>query len=384
MYTNTFAKTIFSLFLVLGIYLCFIGGYGSDEDTLPMIGTFINFLNGNFMTSRFTGYPVAEFIIGFFSYHFGSTSINILIFTFFIIGSAIFYNSTQKVYNLNKTIFFLILLLSNPILFFDNLEPVDYSISFFFFSLGYYFFVKNKIELAVLFFGICIGTRINFAPFVLLLIYFNNSKFYNDNYRKLTIILVSIFIGCLFYLPVWIHSSLGFDWLRAGRPTGGMIDYLARFLYKIIISVGILQLILIIYLIYKKKFENKYKKKDNFIIYLIIANLLIFLYIPAELSYLQPLLIFYYYLFFKYFNKKYIILLILINLSSWFFEIKPLKIIHKYNDICDPIVATDLEFKPNLVKGYLFQYLDNRKKISCWIDENSEYGKKILNGGALK
>ena len=31
-----------------------------------MIGTFFGFQGGKFMTSRFTGYPVAEFIIGFF------------------------------------------------------------------------------------------------------------------------------------------------------------------------------------------------------------------------------------------------------------------------------------------------------------------------------
>jgi hypothetical protein len=57
---------IFFFLIFLGFYLSLIGGYGSDEDTLPMIGVFRSFLNsGHFMTSRFTGYPVAEFVIGF-------------------------------------------------------------------------------------------------------------------------------------------------------------------------------------------------------------------------------------------------------------------------------------------------------------------------------
>ena len=84
MNNNTINITLISLSLILGVYLCIIGGYGSDEDTLPMIGTFANFLDGNFMTSRFTGYPVAEFIIGFFSYYFGTATINIVLFFSFI------------------------------------------------------------------------------------------------------------------------------------------------------------------------------------------------------------------------------------------------------------------------------------------------------------
>ena len=58
---------IFSLIFLSGFYLCFIGGYGSDEDTLPMIGAFESIKSGNeIMASRFTPYPVAELGIGFF------------------------------------------------------------------------------------------------------------------------------------------------------------------------------------------------------------------------------------------------------------------------------------------------------------------------------
>ena len=47
-----------------GTYLQF--GYGSDEDTLPMIYVFESKLNtGTFVSSRFTGNPVAEIGIGF-------------------------------------------------------------------------------------------------------------------------------------------------------------------------------------------------------------------------------------------------------------------------------------------------------------------------------
>ena len=40
-----------------------------DEDTLPMITTFeAIYYNGDVVTSRFTGYPVAEIGIGFYRF----------------------------------------------------------------------------------------------------------------------------------------------------------------------------------------------------------------------------------------------------------------------------------------------------------------------------
>jgi hypothetical protein len=384
MYSNINHKVILLLIIFLGSYLCFIGGYGSDEDTLPMIGTFLNMMNGNFMTSRFTGYPVAEFIIGFSSYHFGSAFINIIVFLSFIFGSAIFFYCLEKKFDFNKTIFFLLILISNPILFFDNLEPVDYSLSFLFFSLGFLFLVKKKIELAVVFFGICIGTRINFAPFIIVLISLNNIEFLQDRYRKISIIISSLFIGCLFYLPVWIESGLGFDWLRAGRPSGGLIEYLARFFYKVFFVIGGIQFLIILFVIFKKKYLVSVEENLNLIFYLILVNLLIFFYIPAELSYLQPFLIFIYYLVLKKIDKRFVFLLIFFNLISWMIQFQPINILYKYKNKCDPIVAIGVEIKPKLARGHYFDFLKNRSKINCWIDIKSEYGLKISNGEPLK
>ena len=88
---NKFSNIIFFSLIFLGIYLSHIGGYGSDEDTLAMINSFESILfSGDYHSSRFTGYPVAEFIIGFFSFYFGSFYINLIIF-FFIYIKFIFY-----------------------------------------------------------------------------------------------------------------------------------------------------------------------------------------------------------------------------------------------------------------------------------------------------
>ena len=94
------SKLFISILLIAGIYFCIIGGYGSDEDTLPMIGVFIHILtSGELMSSRFTGYPVAEIGIGFLSYHFGSAVVNIITFINFLAGLVFFYFSFERKYN---------------------------------------------------------------------------------------------------------------------------------------------------------------------------------------------------------------------------------------------------------------------------------------------
>ena len=80
-------ELVLSLIIILGLYFCVTGGYGSDEDTMPLIGAFESMMSGGkLMASRFTPYPVAELGIGFLSYNFGSAVTNLVTFIFLIIG----------------------------------------------------------------------------------------------------------------------------------------------------------------------------------------------------------------------------------------------------------------------------------------------------------
>ena len=169
LYKNFIKILTLIVLLLTAFYLSWIGGYGSDEDTLPMIGVFMNYFKGNFMTSRFTGYPVAEFGIGFLAYFFGSFAANIITFLLCLFGLILFYISLSKK---NNFLLYLILTLSNPFIYFDNLEPIDYSWAFFFFSCALFSITKKRFDLACVFFGLCIGARINFLPFVFAAIYF--------------------------------------------------------------------------------------------------------------------------------------------------------------------------------------------------------------------
>ena len=123
-------------------------------------------------------------------------------------------------------------------LYFDNIEPVDYSWAFFFYAVGLFLFKNKLFEFCIIFFGLAIGTRINFFLFIFFSILF----FYDEEIslkKRLYIILSTLFVGCLFYLPIWYHSKFQFHWLTAGRPIEqGTIGLIYRFLYKSFYAFG--------------------------------------------------------------------------------------------------------------------------------------------------
>ena len=382
---NRFLYLLILSLVFFGFYLCFVGGYGSDEDTLPMIYVFeARLKDGTFISSRFTGYPIPEMGIGFLSYHFGSWAANLATFLFYLIGIFLIYFSFVKKFESNKFGLFLVLCLSSPVLFFDNLEPIDYSWAFLFFSIGIYFYSKKVFEIAILAFAFCVGCRINFLIFCLVAVFFFDFDKKIDIKKKIMISFSIFIIGGLFYLPVWFYHALELHWLRAGRPLEqGFFGLFARFSYKTLLAFGILQTFLILFYIFKN-IKNFHLKENQLLIILIIINLLIFFYIPAELSYLQPAIIFFYLFLVKEFNKKIIIFLILFNFISWFVNFQILEIKYRDNAICAAKQAISASFVFKLAPGAIDNYFETRKMINCWINDGNERGKRILEGKSTK
>ena len=373
------------ILLIFGIYLSFISGYGSDEDTLALIGAYESMMGGQkLMASRFTPYPVAEIGIGFLSYQFGSWASNLSTFIFSILSYLFFFKAVEKKITFQNISIFIILCLSNPILFYDNLEPIDYSWALLPFTIGIFFLRKNKFELAIVFFGISIGARINFVLFVFIAVMFFGYAPTLKIKKKLILFVTSFFIGGLFYLPIWFSNGLSLSWLTAVTPNDqGNFGLFARFVYKTILSLTVLSLLFIlINFIIKKKiiyFDNL-----RFILGIIISNLILFFFIPAEISYLQPFIIALYYFLYKNFSKKIIITLVILNLLSWVAELDFLKIKHKSQNKCDNVQAVSAEIILDLKLGRFFQFTNSRDKISCWVKDDSERSRKILSGKALK
>ena len=91
-YRNLSIYFIILLIVAFGIYCCLIGGYGSDEDTLPMIYVFeAKLADGRFVSSRFTGYPIPEIGLGFLAYYFGSWATNLSTYFFFVVSLCIIF-----------------------------------------------------------------------------------------------------------------------------------------------------------------------------------------------------------------------------------------------------------------------------------------------------
>ena len=190
----------------------------------------------------------------------------------------------------------------------------------------------------------------------------------------------------MFYIPIWYQNQFGLDWLTAARPLEqGYLGLIVRFIYKTSHAIGLFLLvfILVTFILRKIKIENFLCNKSIF--YLILSNLILFLYIPAELGYLQIFIISLYYILIKYSEKKIILAIIIINLSAWFINFDVIKIEHKYQNKCSSVQAVGASFNIQFKKGALNKFIDTRKMIECWVsDKDSEYGKKILAGKPLK
>ena len=237
--------------------------------------------------------------------------------------------------------------------------------------------------MAILGFGFAIGCRINFLIFIIIFIYFFNFT-ENINFKKRSLIFLNTFVvGGLFYLPIWFDNSFSLNWINAARPTEqGFFGLFARFSYKSVMTFGLMQTFLITFYFIKIKLKNFIDLK--LLILLTIANFVLFLYIPAEKSYLQPAIIFLNLILIKKLNKNLIFLLILLNFFTWIINFDFLNIQYKNKNICSPkhAISASLEFK--FTKGALYNFLDTRKNISCWVNDKTERGKRILEGKSTR
>ena len=128
-----FNSSILVFIFILGCIVAFTRGSNfSDGDAYSVIVAYLNFFNeGIYTPSRGAyGHPIPELLIGFFSYYFGTPFSNVLCFNLFFFSLFFFYKTfchSQK----NITLFVL-LILSNSYLFFENTNSIDYPIAIFF------------------------------------------------------------------------------------------------------------------------------------------------------------------------------------------------------------------------------------------------------------
>tara|TARA_Y100000741_G_scaffold109842_1_gene82405 strand:+ start:127 stop:1341 length:1215 start_codon:yes stop_codon:yes gene_type:complete len=388
-----------SFLLILGLFISSHKGYGDDIDSRALISTFINMIeNGVYAPSRYYGHPFAELVLGFMGYFFGSFVSSFFSYIFFILSLILIYFSfSKKKINISLFALFLLLCISNPVLFLDNTNPSDAPLALFLFSAGIFLLNKKINILSAVFFGLCIASRANYALFVYFTLFFylfkndlNNYNFLNKE-RLFYILIFSTLIGGLFYFPIFIQSFLSLDFIRnAGGPELTLATLLPRFVYKIYLSIGFFSAPLFFLLLcFVKKnllFKTLNDKTNQFFLGLIILNLLLFFLIPTKTSIISLSIVLIYLLFIKIVkNKNFIYLVIFFNLLFYIFSYQIFEIKYNSKKPCDPIQAIGANYKPKFLEGY---FITRSKKLSEKIVCDSKFfgdrKDKYQNGKKLK
>ena len=380
---NYFEYFVIFLLISYALYLCFINNYGWDWDTYAMLETFLNLKDeGIYIKSRGAGYLIPEISIGFLAYNFGSTVINFITFSFLIISLFYFFKAGIKLLKIKEDytvnfILFLILCLSNHIIMRDSTIPMDYSWSFMMYSIGLYALTIKKYEVAIFFFSLCFGSRFNFIIFIIPTIIFFDDKILLLE-KKITLISIITFFGCLFYVPSWLQSQFSLSFIyseQANFKTNSIlsIEEISRFSYKILKTFGIISFLFILYQFLKlKKIILKYK----FYVILIFFNFLLFFIFPWEPSFLWLSIISIFLILVLQFNYKIIYLLIFFNLFNWLYQLEIVLINYQtINCFKTPVAA---KLKLHFSNGLILDKQNRLEDVLCYPDLLGE-DKKIMN-----
>ena len=368
--------------LFFGYYFTLLKGYGSDGDTIGLINTFVNFIqNNNYSPSRGYGHPIAELIIGFFSYNYGATVSTFLSFLVFFLSLILFYFSFHEFFLENKLKIFVILCLSNSLLLFDNINSSDFPWSLFFFSLGFFLMRKERYFLCCIFFALSVGCRYNFIIFVYAAIFshwiVNKSQI---NFGKFLKISFGTFFGIvMIFVPIYFFFSEGISFSfqdRVAVPGKGynLESLLPRFFYKNFKLFGVFSSFVVLFFITKNFFNKKFLKSKifNYSILIILANFVIFFIFPAKISYLHSGIILIYLILVFILEKKYLYLLIVLNFLQWIVSYDLISITYKHQDICKPIHALSAKIKPHYKQGEYFSMIEKISIKNCFSENYSK------------
>ena len=367
--------------------------YGGDLDTYSMLSSFLGVLHGGvYVPSRFTGYPVAEFGIGFLAWLGGSSLSNIVTFLLYVASVIIFPFCLQKQPSFGVYLAFVALAITSPVLVFDNIQSMDYSWGLFFWVAGTFALVRfGSKELFIIFNALAIGSRPSFALFAAASLYgfasFGGALSVKSGLQDWRPILLftTFFSGGLFYLPNWLIHRFSLSWIAAASSDFmGAHGLLARIFYKGLLSIGFAQSCLLILafawlglklvrsisLIRLRYLISEFCKQNRFLLLVVIFNLCIFVKIPHEVSYLQPGLLAFYWLLCAFFSSSCVwilVSLVILNLLNWFVEPQILDITYRDASLCGAKQAIAAKPSRSLKPGRIHQYLEvEKKKLSCY------------------
>ena len=93
---NTEKKYLYLILLFFGLFISYNIKYGDDIDSHSLILSYLNIIEkGIYNPSRFYGSPLAEILIGFFSYNFGGFFSSFLCYLLYLISIISLFNYTN-------------------------------------------------------------------------------------------------------------------------------------------------------------------------------------------------------------------------------------------------------------------------------------------------
>lgn len=368
--------------------------YGGDLDTYSMLSSYLGVLHsGVYSASRFTGYPVAEIGLGFLAWLGGAGLSNLVTFLLYVGSVLLFPFCLSEKPDFIRYLAYAALALTSPVLVFDNIQSMDYSWGLFFWVLASFVVKKfGSREMFIVFMALAIGSRPSFALFAPVSIY--GQRFFGGGLSiqkklfdwRLSLLFSSLFAGSLFYLPNWFIHKFSVSWITAASSDFmGLHGIIARIVYKGILSIGFLQAIILLVSLGLTIFvshasprslrssqsSQRFWLDNRFLAGVMLINVVIFIRIPHEVSYLQPFLLAFFWLLSLAYSQtrlSLLILLVLINLTNWFVQPEVLSIRYKDSSLCgakQAVSATpSLAWKP----GRLYQFeVSERQKVPCYL-----------------
>jgi hypothetical protein len=374
--------------MIISLYLAATSNYGGHHDTYLMLQTFLNVvLKGNYLPSRFTGYPVAEIGMGASAWVGGSSLSNTVNYGLFLASVLMFPFCFHAKVQPMRYLAFAALALSSTVLAFDNILSIDYPWSVFFWILGCLCLRRCPDRMfAVIPLALSIGARPVFAVFVLASILCLDSDDQSHQFSLVSrirergaMLLTTIFTGCLFYLPAWLKYGFGTSWISAVPPDNqGLKGLAARFIYKLALAFGTIQaillLILLAYILYgirskRDRFSMLSRPDNRFLLTICAVNLLIFARMPVQLSYLQPVLYCFYYFMSQLRWRLFMIsstMIACVNMLNWWVQPRLLRVNHQSQELCGKTVGVGVSFGLEFDEGRVKEFKQQSRGAVCY------------------
>lgn len=345
------AFSVFAAFLFYRLPL----GYSHDRDAYLMLGAWQRMLaEGHYVPSRFPGYVVAEFVLGFAASIGGALASNMVV-ALLSLGSLWATYAIGRELRVEKPLLLPALMAACPYVAIAASSSMDYMIGYALLASGIWLCLRGEMLWGTLVLAAASGARLtNWALAAAFLIWLGRRHAGERRYGAVGALTL---VTGLFYLPVWISTHLGFGWLSAALPDDqGLFGLAARFVYKIVQPFGLVGTLAAgVLLAVQRERLNMVWRDPVFRLGLLLVSvtLLIFARAPIEISYLIFAIPFLGLILLRARLSGVVVVLIAGGLFASILHVDLIAVRHRDTGPCGPIMAEGARFEPGVSAGVL-------------------------------